>query len=160
MTSEKDFEPLGTMSVRAACEELIRETAERDGFDYAVALTEVRARTGRDDVTQESVKSGMWQATERLHREGVPGVVNIGKGWQRLDPSGMVSYAAQRDRRGRRQFRRAVTAVKATDRERLEFQDRHALDHLERTAKAVSGLEQRRQRRLRPLPPGSEANSA
>jgi len=144
------FQPTGSVSVVEVCMKLIVETAEKDGIDYAVALTEVRGRTGRDDVTMRTVINSMRVATERLHRIGTPGMVNIGKAWQRLDPPGMVGYIAARDRRGRRQFRRAMTAVAATDRDRLAFADRHALDHHERTARTVSELERRRTTRQRP----------
>jgi hypothetical protein len=147
------FEPKGVIPVVEACAALIRETPELDGFSYDVALTEVRARTERDDVPLSSVRAGLREATEALHAAGVPGVRNVGRGWQRMDPRGMVAWIAERDRRGRRQFRRAVKAVAAVDKGRLEFIDRHALDHHERVALAVSGIEQRRARRLRPLPP-------
>jgi hypothetical protein len=153
--SAPTFEPIGAVSVVAACMALIQETPELEGFSYDVALTEVRARTGRADVPRRQVITGIREATERLHREGVPGVENIGKAWQRLDPKGMVRFIATRDRRGRRQFRRAVVAAAATDKSRLGFEDRHTLDHHERTARAVGSLEQRRANRLRPLPPAA-----
>ena len=149
------FEPKGVVSVVEACAGLIQETPELEGFAYGLALTEVRTRTGRDDLPLRQVIQGMRDATERLHRVGVPGVENIGKGWQRLDPKGMVRFIATRDRRGRRQFRRAVIAAAATDKGRLDFQDRHALDFHERTARSVTELEQRRARRQRPLPPAA-----
>lgn len=149
------FEPKGIVSVVEACVSLIQETPELEGFAYGLALTEVRARTGRDDVPMPTVIAGVREATERLHRVGVPGVENVGKGWQRLDPAGMVRFIATRDRRGRRQFRRAVIAAAATDKGRLGFQDRHALDFHERAARSVADLEQRRAQRLRPLPPAN-----
>jgi hypothetical protein len=145
------FEPQGTVSVVTACMDLIKETPELEGFSYDLALTEIRARTGRSDVVMQRVIGGMRVATERLHRDGIPGVENIGKAWQRLDPRGMVRYIAARDRRGRRQFGRAATAVAATDKARLSFDERHTLDHHERTAQAVTALERRRARRLRPV---------
>ena len=144
--------PLGTVSVTEACRSLIVETAELDGFAYGLALTEVRARTGRE-VSMRDVINGMRAATERLHVDGVPGVVNIGKAWQRLDPAGMVRFIATRDRRGRRQFARAVVAAAATDTERLDFPDRHLLDQRLSAARMLGDIERGRGRRVRPLPP-------
>lgn len=151
------FEPLGTVSVVEACMALVRETPELEGFAYGLALTEIRARTGRDDVTMRDVINGMRAATERLHVAGVPGVVNIGKAWQRLDPTGMVRFIATRDRRGRRQFARAVVAAGATDTARLDFPDRHALDQRLTAARMLNDMERGRARRLRPLPRSDES---
>jgi hypothetical protein len=149
------FEPLGRMSIADACIELIRETPEKDGFPYDVAVTEIRERTGIEDVRRGTVMSAIRIATDRLHVEGIPGVENVGGGWQRMDPAGMVRYIATRSRRGQRQFRRAVTAVGATDKARLEFKDRHQLDHHERTARMVADMNTHRAKRQRPLPPAA-----
>jgi hypothetical protein len=151
--SREPFVPLGKMSIVDACIELIQETPEKDGFPYDVAVTEVRERTGVDDIRRATVMSAMRTATDRLHVEGLPGVENVGGGWQRMDPAGMVRYIATRSRRGQRQFRRAVTAVAATDKGRLEFKDRHQLDHHERTARMVADMNTHRAKRRRPLPP-------
>lgn len=148
------FAPLGEVSVVEACRSLIVETPELEGFAYGLALTEVRARTGRD-VTMRDVVAGMRLATERLHVAGVPGVENIGKAWMRLDPAGMVRFIATRDRRGRRQFARAVVAAAATDTARLDFPDRHKLDQRLAAARMLSDIEQRRSNRRRPLPPAA-----
>lgn len=147
------FEPLGTVSVVDACRALIEETPELEGFGYGQALVEIRLRTGRDGLPMRDVVNGMRLATERLHVDGVPGVVNIGKAWARLSPAGMIQYIETRDRKGRRQFRRAVIAAAATDTARLDFTQRHALDHHLHVARAVEGIEKRRGARLRPLPP-------
>ena len=152
--SEGPFDPRGDMSIVDACEDLIRATPAKEGISYDVAVVEIRKRTGLDDLEREDLMGAMIDATERLHREGIPGVKNIAKsGWQRMDAGrDMFEYIERRADKARRQVRRGITAIGATDREQLGWEERNRLDAisdaLRRTAEIVQRRQARRRRRL------------
>jgi hypothetical protein len=100
----------------------------------------------------------MREASERMMRdEKVPGVRTVRKfGWVRMSAEDLIQrYAADRDRRGRQQFKRLGRAAQVADPEQLSGEARLKRDHHLHTARSVAGIEERRSRRLRPLPQAS-----
>jgi hypothetical protein len=143
------------MSIVDACGELIQETPAKGPISYDVAVREIRERTGLADLERDDLMAPMIEATDRLHREGVPGVKNIARsGWQRMDAgTDMYEYVVRRQAKARRQVERGVTAIEATDRSLLGWDERNRLDTISNSLRRVAELVQRRQRRRRPLPP-------
>lgn len=150
------FEPRGRISLVDACAELIQETAPKDGFSYDVALTEVWARTGLDDLSLDQIRGPMLAASKRLQRSGIPGVRNLrSTGWQRRTSVDLVGEVRQRERKIQRQARWGLDAGGSANPEELDWPDRHTLTETQRKLRAVEEMNSRRARRLRPLPPAA-----
>lgn len=135
------------------CVELIQGLAEKEPISESVVLTELESRTGvRCD--RAAALSSMWEATERLHRDGIPGVRHVRGGWVRLDDEGAMRWADDRDRRGTRQFVRRARGAAAADPERLSGADRLRRDFYIEADRKVSEITARRSQRLRPIQRG------
>lgn len=149
------FEPHGRVSLKAACEQIIRGLEPKDGISYDVAVVEVEALTG-EPVDRAELMGPMLQASEALLADGVAGVVNVaGSGWQRMSPTDMINHAGRRDRKARRQITWRANAAGAAPPDELSWQDRQRRDKFMAASVDIAGLEARRARRQRPLPPAS-----
>lgn len=152
------FQPVGVMSRTDAAEQIINGLAEGDGIGYVECAADMSEATGveLDGIRDRHVvQAAMRAASERMMRdEKVPGVRTVRSfGWVRMTHEDLVQrYAAERDRRGRRQFTRLGRAAQAADPEQLTGEARLKRDHHLNVARAVAGIEDRRSRRLRPLP--------
>lgn len=155
------FQPVGVMSRTDAAEQIIRALAEGDGIGYVECAAELSEMTGVEvDGMRERhvVQAAMREASERLMRDDKePGVRTVRKfGFIRLSHEDLVQkYAADRERRGRQQFTRLGRSVQVADPEQLTGEARLKRDHYLHAARAVAGIEERRGRRLRPLPEAS-----
>jgi hypothetical protein len=152
------FQPVGLMSRTDAAEAIIQGLGEGDGIGYVECAADISEATGveLDGVRDRHiVQAAMRAASERMMRdEKVPGVRTVRRfGWVRMSDEDLVQrYAAERDRRGRRQFTRLGRAAQVADPEKLTGEARLKRDHHLNVARAVAGIEDRRARRLRPLP--------
>lgn len=150
------FEPLGVMSVRAACEQIIRGLEPDDGITFVECIEEVQRLTEVDDVSEANVRQGMRVASEDLLAGGEPGVRTARRyGWVRMTDSKIVIHAEEREKRAVRQRRRAVIAATAAKPEKLSWEERQTRDYLISTGRRETELAGRRSKRLRPLPPAA-----
>lgn len=151
--SRVPFAKRGETTYLAACLALIEETEEKEGFSYDVAVTELRERTGIDDLELPDIRGSMLTASKSLRSQGIPGVKNIrGVGWQRESAKDLVEDAVHRERKARHQVRWMGDSAKAANPEQLEWADRERRDELQRKSRALAELTSRRQRKFRPLP--------
>jgi hypothetical protein len=154
--SRSPFRKRGDVSYLNACLALIQETEEKEGFSYDVAVTEIRERTGIDDLELRDIRGSMLAASKALRAQGVPGVKNIrGAGWQRETAKDLLEDAVHRERKARHQVKWMGDSAKAADPEQLEWSDRQRRDEQLRKSRAMAELTVRRASRLRPLPPAA-----
>lgn len=145
------FTPKGSMSVKAACIELIQSLPPKEGISYDVAVTEVAALTG-NPIAQPALMGPMLAASESLLAQGVPGVVTFRmSGWQRMSPSDMIEHAGKRDKKARRQIVWRSNAAAAAPEEELTWEERQRRDRYIGVGLDVSALQARRAARKRPL---------
>ena len=149
------FQPRGAMSRVEACLSIIRDLEAGGDIAKAYAVDAVAELTGLGE-DERGVVAAMREASERLIADGVPGVRNVPKfGWIRMSHDDLIQrYGTDRERRGRRQFRRLGRAVEAADPEQLTGESRLRRDSQMHMARRIEELEGRRSSRRRPLPPG------
>ncbi len=148
--------PLGRISVRAACEEIIGRLAAKDGIATAQAVDDVEELCGyRHEAA--TVQQAMLHASEALIRRGVAGVSTESGGWQRMDDTALIGHARRRSEKARRQVVKTVAAAEAADPEKLGWADRATRDHLVRLRELERVTRLRRTRKLRPLDPPAES---
>lgn len=153
------FQVRGRMSRVEACEEIIRGLEPDEDISKSVAVTEVSALTGMPE-TEDSVIAAMRSASERLIQQKIPGVRNVRKfGWVRMTDQDLIErYGVDRERRGRRQFRRLGRAAAAADPEKLTGEARLRRDFQMSVATWVAEIENRRAQRRRPRELPEEAS--
>lgn len=150
-TNPNPFQPRGNCSRVAACLDIIQALEPDQDIAKAYAVAEVSERTGMDE-TEHAVSAAMREASERLIADGVPGVRNVRRfGWVRMTHEDLIQrYGAEREKRGRRQFRRLGRAAAAADPEQLTGEARLKRDFQIHAAARLAELEGRRAQRLRP----------